>query len=162
MGTDKPFIFAPKHGPLVPAPEIQEVITSHKRVAVTGGPYTGKGIVFDWVRENQPDRVLHHNDMYMPLGWPKIAGHLAECVEGLDDYVVIGLRVPWAIKDHKLKADVIIHCEGVKGGGAVAHTSLRRASRKAVWKQVNLLQIRTNIPVVYLDDFPCLERAKAA
>ena len=131
-----------------PSKRIQDILRTHKRVAVTGGPDTGKSIVTDWV----DDRPVYHSDDYTNDDWSTKPDALIKDAYQHDSpqgYVVAGITADRAVRKG-LQVDAIIHCETTlndKPGKAKG----RNALKKQIDKRVRTLQ-ENGIPVYYLDD----------
>lgn len=83
----------------------QDILKRHKRVAVCGGPVTGKSIVTD----NCSDRPVFHSDDLMELGWSEGSQKLKELAEDHESFCVAGVAADRAIRKG-LEVDAVIHC----------------------------------------------------
>lgn len=84
----------------------QDILKKYKRVAVIGGPITGKSIVTD----NTTDRPVIHSDQYSGRAWSEHSTAVKDACSGLDTFVVAGIAADRAIRKG-LEVDAIIHCK---------------------------------------------------
>lgn len=129
-----------------PSDKIKRVLRDHKRIAVTGGPDTGKSIVTDYVT----DRPVYHSDDYTDENWhtkPETLIREAYSADSPSGYVVAGVTADRAVRKG-LQVDAIIHCDDTK-----VHSDKRgrHTLKKQIDKRVRTL-MEDGIPVYYLDD----------
>jgi hypothetical protein len=84
-----------------------DVLDSHKRVALGGGPRTGKTTVFAAACSDR--KVVHTDDFITGVRgeWENDARRAAEACQGLDDYLLEGVRVVGCIRAG-LPVDVLV------------------------------------------------------
>lgn len=85
--------------------QFQTILAKHKRVAIMGGPSTGKtelsGLVYD-------GRPVHHNDTAKHLPWEDQPSHWMEQTKDQDSFVIEGVHAVRAVR-RGLQVDAIIH-----------------------------------------------------
>ncbi len=129
-----------------PSKKIQEILRTHRRVAVTGGPDTGKSIVTDYVT----DRPVYHSDAFTDDDWhtkPDALIREAYQNDSPQGYVVAGITADRAVRKG-LQVDAIIHCETPR---KALNTRGRKTLKTQIDKRVRTLE-ENGIPVYYLDD----------
>ena len=73
----------------------QDILQNHGRVAIAGGPKTGKTTLTIGVT----DRLVHHGDDWIYLGWSESSEHIAVAVNNNNYPVVVeGVQVPRALR----------------------------------------------------------------
>ncbi len=84
-----------------------DILAKHQRVAVTGGPKTGKTTL----TQHLPCRVVHTDDA-MHLGWSEASAWVAEHVNSLQGPLVVeGVAVPRALRKG-MRVDAVVYLEG--------------------------------------------------
>lgn len=93
-----------------PAPSsdwFEAVLASHKRIAIAGGPRTGKTTLSQRVT----DRPVFHGDDHIALGWSESSLAMARDVESRPGPLVVeGVQVPRALRKG-MTVDVVIWLE---------------------------------------------------
>ena len=87
--------------------KLEDVLKKYKRVAVVGGPVTGKSIVTEQVS----DRPTFHSDDFNrdALGWSGQSEALKEAAASSETFIVAGCAADRAVRKG-LEVDAIIHC----------------------------------------------------
>ena len=90
--------------------KLEKFLSQHKRVAILGGPVTGKSIVTDHAG---PREVVHSDDFQFTkngVDWSEQSEILRDYCAGKDDFVVAGIVADRAVRKG-LEVDAIIHCD---------------------------------------------------
>jgi len=124
---------------------IDEILRRYPRVAVTGGPVTGKSIVTDAVTDRP---VIHsdniaHGDTH--TAWSRHSADVKHEAEQHQRFVVAGIAADRAVRKG-LEVDAIIHARRPRD----RYTRGQRTLKKQIDKRVRELEAR-GIPVFYLD-----------
>jgi hypothetical protein len=77
------------------------------RVAIAGGPRSGKTTLTDEIARERPGDPVIHTDDYMHLDWSEVSAAIVEDCSRLDRFILEGVRVPHALRKG-LEADVVI------------------------------------------------------
>lgn len=85
--------------------QFQTILSRHKRVAIMGGPSTGKTELSKLVYDGRP---VHHNDTAKHLSWEDHPKHWIEQAKGQPSFVIEGVHSIRAVR-RGLKVDAIIH-----------------------------------------------------
>lgn len=83
--------------------EIAAQLPAYNRIAVAGGPLTGKSLISDTIL----DRPHVATDTYMHLPWDEQASAISLALEGLDRFLLTGVRTG-AVLMHGLKVDTAV------------------------------------------------------
>lgn len=101
------------------------VATAHDRIAIVGGPRSGKTTLSNTIR----DRPVYHGDDYAHLGWSEASEYLAVVVnEAPGPLVVEGVSVPRALRKG-MRVDAVVVLEG----SHVELTPGQASMAKGVW-----------------------------
>jgi hypothetical protein len=85
----------------------KEQLKKYPRIAITGGPRTGKTTLSRWC-----SRLVFHTDDYKHIEWSKASQKIADDVNAAyDSLLVEGVRVPHALRKG-MKVDAVIVLEG--------------------------------------------------
>lgn len=109
--------------------DIDEILKRYKRVAVIGGPVTGKTIVTGKVN----DRPVYHSDTYETAGWSERSQILKDACQPHESFVVAGVAADRAVRKG-LEVDAIIHCtdarQPLKKGQRVLKRQIDKRARE--------------------------------
>ena len=128
--------------------EFDKILARHKRIAIVGGPRTGKTTL---VEEVMGRRIIHTDD-FMDLEWKEVPDAIIEEVELLDDFVVEGVQAARALRKG-MEVDAVVFISEPK----VQLTTRQAALGKSVLKWFIDWMARESpgVEVVYfLDDPP--------
>lgn len=128
-------------------PWFVKILKDHQRVAVTGGPKTGKTTLCEGVK----DRAVVHTDTWMHLDWSAASQIVADIVNvGAPALVVEGVAVPRALRKG-MKVDAVVYIDG----SHVPLTEGQRAMTKAVWTVLSeWRQTNPDVPVYFVSTAP--------
>ena len=85
----------------------EDVLRQHKRIAVVGGPVTGKSMLTDEVTDRpviHSDEIPHEN-----ISWSEHSHRVKEKAEKEESFVVAGVAADRAVRKG-LQVDAIVHC----------------------------------------------------
>ena len=130
QGSLSPRSISRQHPPM----KYQDVLKKYKRVAVIGGPITGKSIVTD----HTTDRPVIHSDDYSGRPWSEHSTVVKDACSGLDSFVVAGIAADRAVRKG-LEVDAVIHCKHQrasypKKGQAILKKQIDRRARRLAHK----------------------------
>lgn len=83
--------------------QFNEILRNHKRVAIVGGPKTGKTTISNTVT----DRPVHHNDDGMHIPWENQPAYWMAQVHKQDSFVIEGVQAARALRKG-LQVDAVI------------------------------------------------------
>lgn len=86
--------------------EFQQVLASHKRIAIVGGPKTGKTTLAKTVT----DRPVYHNDDGKHIPWEDQPEYWKGQVAGQDSFVLEGVQAARALRKG-LQVDAVIELD---------------------------------------------------
>ncbi len=113
----------------------------HPRIAICGGPRTGKTTLASLVA----DRRVVHTDAWIALPWGEVPhAIIAECT-GLDSFVVEGVQAARALRKG-LEVDVVIWLDDLQGGAKATALTKGVATVFRDWRKASI-----STPVVYPD-----------
>jgi hypothetical protein len=100
--------------------EFKQICATHKRIAIVGGPRTGKTTL----AKTCTDRPIHHNDDGKHLSWESQPEYWKSRVEGQDSFVIEGVQAARALRKG-LQVDAVVeldkpHVELSKGQVAMS------------------------------------------
>ncbi len=121
--------------------DIDEILKTYKRVAVVGGPVTGKSIV----TEKVTDRPVYHSDDYAGTEWSERSQILKDACEPHESFVVAGIAADRAVRKG-LEVDAIIHCKTPRA----VYKKGQKTLKKQIDKRVSALK-RKGIPTFDLE-----------
>lgn len=125
-----------------PSDWVASVLTSHARIAIAGGPRTGKTTLSQRVT----DRPVFHGDDHIALGWSQASEHLAAQVNAAAGPLVVeGVQVPRALRKG-MRVDVVIWLERPYVAQTPEQAIMAKGCRTVFdeWRSAN-----PTVPVVY-------------
>ncbi len=69
------------------------------KIAIAGGPNTGKTTLGKLLAEQLNLPLISTDDYIKQHGWNGLAKRMAEVGNGLDEFIIEGIRVPWALRE---------------------------------------------------------------
>lgn len=81
-----------------------DTLKKYDRIAITGGPLTGKTTLALSMPINRP---LIHTDIFLPLAWKEQPLACVSAVKGLPRFVIEGVQVPRALRKG-MEVDVVV------------------------------------------------------
>ena len=119
---------------------LDELLTRYKRIAVVGGPVTGKSIITD----NVSDRKVFHSDDLPGLLWSERSQELMDLAKEHEAFVVAGIAADRAVKKG-LDVDCVVHCTQV-------HADMYKPGQKTLKKQIDKrareLALKLDVPLI--------------
>lgn len=114
--------------------ELDEILRMHKRIAIAGGPLTGKTTIAVGVS----DRPVYHTDEYMDLPWSEQPLQWLTRLENEPCYVLEGVQVPRTLRKG-LQVDAVVWLEEAKVQISPKQTSMAKAVRTVYneWRSNN-------------------------
>ncbi len=88
--------------------EVDSAIWHHKRIAITGGPSTGKTTLA--MASPQAFRRIHTDDLINKVPWGEVHIEIARLTAGVERFVVEGVRAGGCLR-HGLAVDLVIWLE---------------------------------------------------
>jgi tRNA A37 threonylcarbamoyladenosine biosynthesis protein TsaE len=92
---------------------LAQLLREHKRIAIVGGPGTGKTTL----AANVSDRRVLHTDDYVHRPWASVPDDVIRACEGLESFVVEGVQVARSLR-RGLKVDAVIYLDAMHGAGS--------------------------------------------
>jgi len=82
-----------------------DLLAQYPRIAIVGAPRTGKTSLTSQVS----DRPVVHTDDWMDEAWDAVPAHVATACDGLESFVVEGVRAPDALRKGGLEVDAVVY-----------------------------------------------------
>lgn len=114
-----------------PKDNLRDVITRHNRVAVVGGPVTGKSVLTDYAH-SVGKTVFHSDDFqftHQGVPWSEQSERLRDAVIGRDRFVVAGIVADRAVRKG-LEVDAIVLSEDSRKGLSKGQRTLKKQIEK--------------------------------
>lgn len=113
---------------------------SKKRIAIVGGPVTGKSLLTDQVTDRP---VIHSDDIpHDGISWSEHSERVKQEAEKHESFVVAGVAADRAVRKG-LEVDLIVHCTEPR----VRYSAGQRTLKRQIDARVQGLK-RAGIPVV--------------
>ena len=105
--------------------ELNDILAKNRRVAIVGGPRTGKTTMASYVR----DRKVYHTDDFMHLDWKDQPDFIIQLLKDQSTYVVEGVQVARALRKG-LPVDAVIFLRNPKLELNVKQEAMRKTVDK--------------------------------
>lgn len=114
------------------------LLDQHARIAVCGGPRTGKSTLVSLVT----DRHVEGTDDYIGMAWEDVPQSLIEKLSGVERFVVEGVMVPRALR-RGLQVDCVVWLETFQTATLPGHVSMLKGIRTvfAEWRRNNRCKV---------------------
>ena len=123
--------------------DYRDILKKYRRVAVVGGPVTGKSIVTDSVSDRP---IIHSDDIpHEDITWSEHSQAVKEACERHETFVVAGIAADRAVRKG-LEVDAIIHCTESRA----LYSQGQRTLKKQIDQRVKKLS--KSIPTFTLED----------
>jgi predicted ATPase len=101
---------------------LAQLLREHKRIAIVGGPGTGKTTLSANVR----DRRVVHTDDYIDRPWASVPDDVIRACDGLESFVVEGVQVARSLR-RGLKVDAVIYLDTMHRDATAPMRSMTKA-----------------------------------